>query len=329
MPDLPGHRDETWSFLGDAARQLGFVAVGTAPTGPVLDAARETFEAWIADGRNASMRYLDRHRDQRCDPRHPGIVDGAAVVICTALPYAAGATAGGLWDHVAAHARARDYHATVRERLEALARTIEVRFPNCRWRAFVDTGPLLERTWATVAGLGGIGRHGGLIVPGTGARVVLGELVCARVPAIAVPPPRPRFGTCDGCDLCVTACPTGAIGSDGTIDARRCLSYQTIEDRGPLPPPEIERAARLVFGCDECTAACPLERGDVDCGLDPPPEQGPPVMDPSAIAAADPEGLASLIAGTCLERTGAETIRRNARAVAARMRAATRGFRGM
>lgn len=329
MCDPPGYRNADWSFLGEAAVAQGFAAIGVAPAGPVDAAAASAFESWIGAGRHGSMRYLERHRAQRADPRHESIVADADVVIVAALPYAAGAAEGGLWDWVAAHARGRDYHATVRERLTEIARAIEGRFQGCRWRVFVDTAPIMERTWATAACIGSIGRHGGVIVPGVGARVALGEIVCAGTPRPECPPPTARFQPCADCDRCISACPTGAIAESGVIDARRCLSYQTIEHREADPPPDIARRGRLVFGCDECTAACPLEIQGLPSGLESPPRRGPANLGLEHIRDAAPEELSAIIAGTCLERTGAQTIQRNARALATRKPPPEGPVRGM
>jgi epoxyqueuosine reductase len=329
LSDLPGNRDAAWSFLARAAVEHGLAAIGVAPAGPVDAAVRQELASWLASGRHGSMRYLEKHREQRCDPRHPGIVADADVVVSAALPYASGAVSGGLWDWVAAHARGRDYHSTVRERLTAVARAIEQRYPSCRWRVFADTAPIMERAWAAAAGIGAIGRHGGLIVPGIGARVVLGEIVCADAPKPAKTPSVARFGPCDDCDLCLAACPTGALVGSGAIDARRCLSYQTIEDHAEDPPPDIARLASLVFGCDECTAACPHERATSPSGLEEPARRGPSTMDIAGIVDARPAELGSIISGTCLERTGVAVIQRNARAIAKRKPAIKGAFRGM
>ena len=318
MTSLPGSRRAEWSFLGEAASGLGFAALGVAAAGPVPEEARRFFEDWLAAGRHGGMGYLERHRAQRIDPRHERMVPDASAVICAALPYASGAARGGFWDHVAAHARGRDYHATMRERLGSLARAIEDRYPECRWRVFVDTAPILERSWAVAAGLGTIGRHGGLIVPEVGARVVLGEIVCAGTPSPEGSPAAPRFEQCADCDRCVAACPTGAIGARGEIDARRCLSYQTIEHRGSEPPPEVGRTARLVFGCDECTAACPLESPSAETGLEEPQTLGPTTMTLERLVDAAPGEIEAILAGTCIERSGASIIERNARAIALR-----------
>jgi epoxyqueuosine reductase len=244
----------------------------------------------------------------------------AAAVVSAALPYGSGATRAGLWRHVAAHSRGRDYHATLRDRLTVIAAEISARFPTSALRVVVDTAPLAERTWAVLAGIGALGGNGALFVPGSGSRVLLGEIIVAAVPPpIAATGDRPD-DPCRGCGRCVAACPTGALRAGGFVDCERCLSYHTIENvRGPVPD-AVRAATRLVFGCDACTDACPRNAAAEDrCGLEPPPRAGAPFLALTRIAAMPEAELAALVEGTCLARTGAATLRRSAaHAVAAR-----------
>jgi epoxyqueuosine reductase len=315
---LPGHREGPWELLARAAERLGFVAAGAAPAGPVPAAARRAYDQWIAAGNHGSMGFLVRHAAVRADPRHARMVSSAEAVVSVALPYGNGTDATGLWQHVAAHARARDYHATMKQRLGELANTIERGFPGSRSRVFVDSGPVMERAWAVAAGLGSIGRHGGLLVRGVGARVVLGEVICAGVPAPKPANTSERFAECATCDLCLAACPTAAIVEPGIVDARRCLSYHTIENHAPRLPPEIAVQVSTIFGCDECTRACPLEDQQPACALEPIPSPGAARLGPAELLELDDATIAKMIAGTCLERTGVAAIRRNASLVASR-----------
>jgi epoxyqueuosine reductase len=319
---LPGHRPTPWEFIDRAARALGLAAVGVAGAARIPDEAARAYDAWIAAGRHAGLAYAERHRGARLDPRGREIVDGATAIVCAALPYGLGATRDGLWRFVAAHARGRDYHVTMRAKLTRLAEEICARFPGARCRAFVDTAPIPERTWAARAGVGEIGANGALSVPGVGPRVVLGEIVCAGVPAPAHGAEIAHVDPCRGCGACLAACPTGALVAPRTIDCGRCLSYHTIENaRGEIPP-DVARAAKLVFGCDACVAACPREEPrSATCGLDPPPSPCPDTVDLPGVAAMEEGALVRLIAGTCLERTGPAAIRRNARMVLSHGRA--------
>jgi epoxyqueuosine reductase len=316
---LPGHRPPPWGFLGAAAHRLGFAAIGVAPAGEADAAAIARYDDWLARGFGTGLAFAERWREVRRDLRHPGIVAGATAVVSAALPYGSGAARSGLWRHVAAHARGRDYHPTVRDRLALLAREIAARFPGARYRLFADTAPIAERAWAVSAHVGAIGANGALSVAGVGPRVVLGEIVLAAVPAVAPAGALPSAEPCTGCGACVAACPTGALREGGLVDCRACLSYHTIENTTGELPAEIRGEVRLVFGCDACTSACPrADAARERCALEPPPYLGPDDLDPEGIARMPDAELSRLLAGTCLERTGAAAIRRNAGLAAAR-----------
>jgi len=198
-------------------------------------------------------------------------------------------------------------------RLGGIVRAIHARFPGTISRVFVDTAPVMERTWAVAAGLGGLGKNGALIVPGVGSRVVLGEIVCSNVPEPEYVEVASVRGPCLECGACVDACPTGALVPSGMVDCNRCVSYHTIENtRAPIPS-NVSSAMTLIFGCDLCIDACPLNRVADRCELDPPSDRGPDSMTPQDASEAPDEILVGMFRGTCLERTSIETIRRNAR----------------
>ncbi len=313
---VAGHTPAPWHFLKAAASELGFCAVGVCPAREVPEQAWSVFQQWINSGLHADMDFLARWPEPRRDPRHRGIVEGASVILTVALPYGDGASRGGLWDHVAAHARGTDYHITIRKKLESLAQTVTKHFPQCRYRTFVDTAPVLERTWARLCGLGWIGKNGALIVPGRGPRVLLGELVIANAP-----PPmaaaRPVENGCGDCSLCVDSCPTEALLDGGQVDCGRCLSYQTIENTTRSLPESIASRVRLIFGCDDCTSVCPHNTSERNsCMLVPPPNAGPVSVGLEDIFSRDATWLESTLCETALERTGKDTIVRNARAAA-------------
>ena len=312
MP-LPGNAPPPWDFLGPAARRLGFAAAGVAPAGEVPPEAIARHDGWVAHGYNAALSFAARWRGPWRDPRHPGIVEGATAVVSAALPYGSGATDAGIWRHAAAHARGLDYHVTMRSRLALLAAEIAARFPQARYRLFADTAPIPERTWAVMAGVGAVGANGALFVQGIGPRVVLGEIILAAAPAPSSPDDLVGPEPCRGCGACVAACPTGALLEAGVVDCRSCLSYHTIENTSRDVPHAVRRAMHLVFGCDACTTACPrANASDERCELEPPLRSCPDGVDLAQIAEMPDVALAPLIEGTCLERTGAATIRRNA-----------------
>src|SRR5262245_13388281 len=212
--------------LKERARELGFDRVTVGPASPPAHAT--AFEAWLDAGHAGSMAYLQRGRDKRLDPG--GVLPGARSVVTCALGYFQGADARGP-EGVARYAWGDDYHAVMEPRLRALADTIAEIAPGTVSRAYVDTGPLLERDLAARAGLGWIGKNTMLLHPDLGSFFFVGTvLTTAEIEADATLPDR-----CGTCTRCLDACPTGAFVGPYVLDARRCIAYLTIEHRGPIP----------------------------------------------------------------------------------------------
>lgn len=239
------------------AHRLGFTLAGV--TTPDPPAHYTDFEQWIAHGYHGQMHYLadDRARARRADPRL--ILPECQSILALAIPYhpplpRPDPTQGV----VAAYALGNDYHDALPARLQALVAFIETQVgrpvPN-RW--YTDTGPLLERDLATRAGLGWIGKNTCLINPRHGSYFLLAEIL------LGLPlDPDPPFTTdhCGTCTRCLDACPTQCILPNRTLDARRCISYLTIEHKESIPPDLREKLGNLVFGCDICQQACPWNR---------------------------------------------------------------------
>ncbi len=230
------------------AREAGFAAVGIASPRAALKA--DTFARWIEQGDHADMAYMARDVATR---HHPAsLVAGARSVISLAVSYApAEPLAGDAF--VARYARGRDYHRVLKKRAHRLMDRLREIEPSFEGRAFVDAGPIAERSLAAAAGIGWIGRNGCLIVPRLGSYVVLCEIVFNLSLAADEPVP----SDCGDCDRCVQACPTGALQADGLVDARRCRSYLTIEHRGEIVPELQSMMGNCVFGCDVCQEVCP------------------------------------------------------------------------
>lgn len=222
------------------ALRLGFSACGLAPAEPVEEEYAQRFLKWLQEGRQADMQYMENHVDMRLDPRllHPGV----KTIVSLAMNYY-------LDEHSTAlsmYAQGKDYHEVVRQRLQQLLQTLGV-----EGRCFVDTAPVLERYWAWRTGIGWQGRHTQLIIPGCGSTFFLGELfLCAEADRYDTPLDR----NCGNCLRCLEACPTHAISENG-LDARKCISYLTIENRGELPQ-DLE-LQECFYGCDRCQKACP------------------------------------------------------------------------
>lgn len=237
----------------------GAVAAGFAAAGPVSPEAALRFDRWIAAGRHAGMDYMTRYPDIRRDPRL--LLDGARTLIVSAFNYTPARRQPQGAPRIADYALGLDYHEVIRTRLTAAADRLTALYGGTT-RVCVDTAPLRERYWATRAGIGFIGLNNQLIVPGIGSRVFIGTILWTG----RAEPDSPCTATCHGCGACVKACPAGALHPDGSgVDARRCLSYLTIEHRGPLPE-GMSTGGRL-YGCDACQDACPYNDTPVPTGI--------------------------------------------------------------
>lgn len=256
------------------AMAIGFSACGFARAGRVSHDTEARLRRWLADGGNADMEYMANHVEKRCDPRL--LMPGVKTIVSVALNYAPARTLPDGEPQMSAYALGKDYHDVVKQKLRQLAdfalcraerHGIEVMADDADrlsqpsdtqpYRIFVDTAPVLERYWAVQAGLGWIGKNHQLIIPHAGSMFFLGELFLAmELPCDSVMPSR-----CGTCHRCVDACPTQAI-ADGqaSFSSSRCLSYQTIENRGELSARARAGMGDTFYGCDRCQAACPWNR---------------------------------------------------------------------
>ena len=239
--------------LEEWALELGFHRAGVAELRPAETG--EALRRWVAEGRHAGMAYMAERLDERCDPAL--VLPGARSAVCVALHYAGDEVVpGDLWPRVARYARGRDYHNLMGRRLRKLARRIEESFPGARARPYVDTGPVLERELGARAGLGAVGKNTMLLHPEHGSWFLLGEVLTT----LELAPGARLADPCGSCSRCLDACPTGALDEPYRLDAERCISYWTIEHRGPIPSPRVEALEGWVFGCDVCQEVCPWNR---------------------------------------------------------------------
>jgi len=235
----------------DLARRGGFLAVGIAAAGPVPRA--EGLHDWLAKGYDAQMAYMRRNLTKRVQP--DALVEGARSVICLAVSYV-GPDDDGREGLIARYARGKDYHDVLKRRCLNLMHAIRQVAPTFAGRAFVDSAPVMERSLAAAAGLGWIGRNGLLITKGAGSYCLLCEIIC-NLP-LDVDSPLPS--RCGQCRSCVGACPTGALDGSGLGDARKCISYLTVECGGEIDASVRCKMGRRVFGCDACQVVCPYNR---------------------------------------------------------------------
>jgi epoxyqueuosine reductase len=243
--------------LKTEAYHLGFTHMGVALTNPAP--RYQEFQAWIQAGHHTDMGYLSRP-DTLAKREDPGLIlAGCQRVISLAIPYPApqaplNPSPSG-HGRLSAYARTRDYHETLSEKLGELeAFIIERTGGTAQVKSYVDTGPILERGYAALAGIGTPGKNTCLIIPKHGSYVFLAEIL-TDLP-LPVDPPFTR-DLCGSCQRCIEACPTGCILPDRTIDANRCLSYLTIENKGVIPDPLKTQLGDWLFGCDVCQMVCP------------------------------------------------------------------------
>ena len=241
------------------ADQLGFVLFGVAPAIPPPH--YQAYQEWIQAGRQAGMAYLARPEALTSRSTPEQMLPGCLSILCVGLPYPpplplSAAEPDKVRGRIAAYATLLDYHNILASKLEALAaRLPSLTGKNVHWRTCVDTAPILEKDYAFLAGLGWIGRNSLLLTPKFGSYVFLGELLTD----LEMEPDEPLQGDpCAQCYQCVQACPTRALLPERSVDARRCLSYWTIEHRGPIPEELRPLLGERIFGCDSCQVACPL-----------------------------------------------------------------------
>ena len=236
--------------------ELGLEAVGFAPIVPSAHAA--FLKDWLRAGRAGEMSYMERTAEVRVDLRRRFPWACTAVVAAAGyLPYKDDRhRQAGLVAHVARYAVGRDYHRVLGGRLEELGRFIETESPGARTQAYADTGPVLERELAALAGLGWFGKNTNLIGPRGNSWILLGQILTD----LELPPDDPVADRCGTCTACIDACPTAAIPAPYVVDATRCISYLTIELRGAIPADRRADLGDWVFGCDVCQEVCPWNR---------------------------------------------------------------------
>ncbi len=293
--------------LKDQARALGFDRVGIAPATPTDGFDR--LRAWLDQGFAGEMAYLHRHAEAH---RHPAsVLPEVRSVVMAAMSYA------DVCEHeqrtaarIARYARGTDYHDVLRHRLNGLLAWVQGEVPGCRGRGVVDTAPLLERDFARRAGLGWFGKNTMLLDRRLGSYFFLGALLLdLDLPA---DPPH-ETSHCGTCTACLDACPTQAFPQPGVLDARRCISYLTIELRGPVPEDLREGLGDWLFGCDVCQEVCPWNR-KAEPGREPSFQPRPDLvaLDPEELLGLSDEEFRRRFRGTALTRPRRRGLLRNA-----------------
>jgi epoxyqueuosine reductase len=243
--------------IRDEAARLGFVACGFARADSTAAAGADLLQ-WLGEGRHGSMQWMEERAHQRVAPT--ALWPNARSAIALAMSYApdhdplelaAEPSAG----RISVYAQGRDYHDTVKKALKALARFIVASSPS-ELKIFVDTAPVMEKPLAAASGIGWQGKHTNVVSRRHGNWLFLGVILTS----LDLEPDEAAADTCGTCARCLDACPTGAFDGARRIDARKCISYLTIEHKGPIPE-EFRRAiGNRIYGCDDCLAVCPWNR---------------------------------------------------------------------
>lgn len=297
------------------AHDCGFDLVRFGPADPGEHGAH--FLSWLAEGRHGEMRYLEDNRDRILDPAawRPGVRSAIALAVDYGGP--AGELPGG--GRVARYATGRDYHRWLRERVFDLRERLEAAgAPFGSMNGGTDAVPVLERALAVRAGIGFLAKSAMVISPTHGPYLQLAELLTG----MDLPPDPPAAGSCGTCTACLDACPTQAIVAPFQVDARRCLSYTTIEQRGFVAPELREQQGEWLFGCDICLEVCPFTKKSARrsvLGLDRPKELQPhrivqtwTLVD---VLAMDEARYQAEFTGTAMRRATRSGLRRNAAVV--------------
>ena len=310
----------TASDVKSLARECGFdlCGIAAAEAFPELAGLRD----WLARGFHGEMHYLARSADKRCDPQL--VLPGARSVVALGTLYntnrpCSTEVADPEIALVSRYAWGDDYHTVIGERMQGLlARLRERHGADFAAKPYVDTGPVQERAFAQRAGLGWIGKNTCLINPQQGSWFFLSVILCD----LELEADAPGVDQCGSCALCLEACPTGALVGAGVMDARRCLSYLTIELKGDLPPEWHDVIGSHVYGCDICQDVCPYNQTA--------PVSGDPAWQPrpafdlvrlSELEAMTDDELRAALRGSAMKRTGVRGLRRNL-AIARRRRGA-------
>jgi epoxyqueuosine reductase len=296
------------SAIRDRALALGFDAVGFAPAalGPE---ARERLGTFIAAGQHGDMGWLAERADERSHPR--ALWAEARTVIALGVSYAPpgdplATLAQPDRGNVSVYARNRDYHDLVKGMLKHLAQFVAATGPAVK--VFVDTAPVMEKPLAAVAGLGWQGKHTNLVSRAHGSWLFLGEVYTT----LELPPDAPHADRCGSCTRCLAACPTAAFPAPYRLDATRCISYLTIEHRGPIPEALRPAMGNRIYGCDDCLAVCPwnrFARTTHHAKLQAREDLTAPRLD--ALAALDDAGFRALFSGSPVKRIGRNRFVRN------------------
>ncbi|WP_380782192.1 tRNA epoxyqueuosine(34) reductase QueG [Sphingomonas sp. R86520] len=320
-------QDKLEHRLKAKATELGFVACGIAHA-DAAPLAGERLHQWLADGRHGDMIWMEERKHHRESPA--GLWPEVRSVIALGMSYAPKddplrlADKGGV-GRISVYAQGPDYHDVVKRQLKALGRWLAAEagrnLPPFDLKVFVDTAPVMEKPLAEAAGLGWQGKHTNLVSREHGSWLFLGAIYTT----LDLEPDRGGVDTCGSCDACQRACPTDAFPRPYQLDARRCISYLTIEHAGPIPHEFRAAIGNRIYGCDDCLAVCPWNKfaaaANANLAFHPRAELVAPELED--ILALDDAGFRQIFAGSPIKRIGRNRMIRNALIAAANSRDAS------
>jgi epoxyqueuosine reductase len=294
----------------DKARELGFCAWGIARADAAPHAGDE-LRQWIAAGHHGEMGWIEDRAEQRASPN--GLWPDARSVIALAMSYAPANNPLALAEardrgRISVYAQGTDYHKTVKKALKAMGRWLADEC-GCQLKVFVDTAPVMEKPLSASAGVGWQGKHTNLLSREHGSWLFLGVIYTT----LELEPDEPASDHCGSCHRCIDACPTGAITGPHRIDARRCISYLTIELAGSIPHEYREAMGNRIYGCDDCLAVCPWNRfaseAQANKAFAPRAELVAPSL--ADLLALDDRAFRELFSGSPIKRIGVNRMTRN------------------
>lgn len=241
-------------FIKTKAREVGFSACGISKA-EALEPEGERLDVWLKNERNADMQFMKNHLEKRKDPRV--LVEGAKTVISVLANYYPKEELSNSKYKLAKYAYGVDYHFVVKEKLKHIVSALEEEIGSFNYRVFADSAPVMDKAWAIRSGLGFMGKNTNLIKKKAGSFFFIGEIICDL--EINTDPSELKT-YCGNCTRCLDACPTGALEAPYTLNANKCVSYLTIENRGEIPQQFKENLGLRMYGCDTCQDVCPHNR---------------------------------------------------------------------
>ena len=306
------HKDKTLvKRLKEKAAELGFAAVGVARA-DAAPAAGARLREWLDDGAHGSMIWMEERKHHRESPT--GLWPEVRSVIALGMSYAPGIdplALEGVGDRarVSVYAQGGDYHDVVKRALKALGRWLVAEAPSADIKVFVDTAPVMEKPLAEAAGLGWQGKHTNLVSRDHGSWLFLGAIYTT----LELTPDVAGRDSCGSCDACQLSCPTDAFPAPYRLDARRCISYLTIEHKGPIPLEFRAAIGNRIYGCDDCLSVCPWNKFAVSAAANRAFQPRSELMAPrlADLLALDDAAFRQVFAGSPIKRIGRDRMVRN------------------